>query len=154
MRRIICTFMALLLAVSMVFSFASCSGEKGEIKTLIKNYENACNDLDMEAILDCINPSIASKIELATGVLGMLTGADSDELFDKLSGLLSTEALGGKDFFGSLKIKVKDIEIDGDTAVVTADISYTVKDKSTQEEATIDCVRVDDVWYVGTLGFN
>ena len=53
-----------------------------------------------------------------------------------------------------MKIKVKDIEIDGDTAVVKVDISYTVKDKNTQKEASINCVRVDDVWYVGTLGFN
>ena len=63
---------------------------------IIKNYEKACNDLDMDAMLDCINPSIAEKIELATGVLGMLTGSDSEELFDKLSGLLSTEALGAR----------------------------------------------------------
>ena len=69
-----------MLIAALVLSLCGCSNDKGEIENLMTEFEYSCNELDIDAMLDCIDPAISDKIKLATGIASMFTNKDSDEL--------------------------------------------------------------------------
>ena len=151
MRKTVISLMALLLSVTMVFSLAGCSKSNKEIENLIAKFEQACNDLDFEEVLDCINPKISDKIKLAAGLVGMFTDTDTDEMFETLAKYLSSDNLGGADFFSSIKIEVKDISVKDDSADVSVMLNYEVNGEEIAREATFKCIYYTEKWYVSSF---
>lgn len=149
MRKVYVSAMALLLAVTMLFSLVSC-GEKSEIKALISDYETACNDLDFNRVLELVDPSVSSALKLAAGIVGAFSDTDAEELFEKLSDLLSDGKLGGNEFFSTVSIEVKEITVEEDTATVSAVITYEIGGEELESESTFYCVCKDDQWYISS----
>lgn len=147
MRKVFVSVVAVVLCVAMMFSLTGCTA-KSEVKSLIKQFEKACNDLDFNAVLECINPKIADNIKTAAGFIGMFTDTDSEEMFDSLSKFLSNDDIGGTDFFSSIKIDIKEIEIAEDTATVLTEITYEVGNEKTTREATFKCEMYNEKWYI------
>ena len=81
MKKIIRSLMCVLLAAVIVCSFAGCANS--EIKGVISDFESACNDLDFNAMSDCINPRITGVLDFASGLIGMFTEKDTEEMLDK-----------------------------------------------------------------------
>ena len=84
MKKIIAVAVMLVLLVTMAFSVTGCqAADKTEIRTVINEFEGACNKLDFDAVLDCINPQIADKVKLALGFVGMFTNTDTSKMDSK-----------------------------------------------------------------------
>ena len=154
MKRIVVSLVSIVLVMSMLLCMVSCGGQKKEIKNLVSEFENACNTLDFESVLDCINPKVAEGIKFGAGIVGMFTNMTTEDMFGKLADVLSNEDLGGAEFFESIKIDVKDIEIDSETASVSALIKYNVSDKDVEKEAMLKCTYDSEKWYISGLSFN
>lgn len=147
MRKTLISVVAIVLCVAMMFSLTGCT-QKSEIKSLIGQFENACNELDFNAVLDCITPKTADSIKMAAGFVGMFTDTSSEEMFDSLSKFMTSDNIGGTDFFSSIKIDVKEIEITEDKATVLTDLTYEINDKKATKEATIKCELYNEKWYI------
>lgn len=154
MRKIFTLVIAIVLSIAMIFSLVGCSGSNKEIKKLMTDFEQACNALDFDAVLDCINPKISDNIKLAVGLVDMFSDTESDELFDKLAEHLSSDDVGGKDFFSSIKIEVKDIIIEDETATVSAILTYDLKGDETVREATFNCIYYAEKWFITSFFIN
>lgn len=153
MRRIVALSITVILLLTIIFSLMGC-GSKNEIEDLMSNFQKACNSLKFNEVLDCINPSISDKIKLATGFVGMFTDTDTDKMFDSLASYLSKDKVGGKEFFSSIKIDVNDIKTDGDSAKVSAVITYKIKDKEITNNTTFNCIRNNEKWYISSFLFD
>ena len=154
MRKVLIPLVSCILLISMMLSLCSCSSTKSEIKSLMGNFEEACNDLDFNAVLDCITPTVSDSIKLGAGLVGMFTKMDSDEMFEKLSDYLSSDDLGGTDFFSSIEISVDDIKVDGEDATASTLITYNVAGEHIEREATFKCVYYNEKWYISSFSLD
>lgn len=81
----------------------------------------------MNAMLDCIDPDISGSVKKLTGLIGMFSDEDTDELLDSFAKVLFSELpKNSKEFFSSIKIKLDNIEIDEDKASASAEITYEI----------------------------
>lgn len=153
MRKIVVYVCLFAILVSTVVSFSGC-GAKSEIKSLIKNYEKACNELDFNSILECVDPRVSDSLNMAADFVGMFTDMNADELFERLAGLLSSSKYGGKEFFSTIKIDIQDIEVEEKDATVSAIVTYTVGGTEYVREATFKCIYYVEEWYISTYSIN
>ena len=135
MKKAMKKVFALILAVLMFLTVVSCTGkEEKAIKSLLLEFEYACNSLDAEALLDCLEPAFSDRIRFATSLFGV---DDIDEMFDTFVAFLLGSSDGfvheigtsGVDFLESIDIEIQEIVIQEDNeesgvveAVITADI--------------------------------
>ncbi len=149
MRKLIFSVMAVVLSVALMFSLTGCkAGDNKDIKKVISEFESSCNTLDFDAVLDCINPKISDKVNLALGLVGMFSDTDKDELFEKLADFLSDDDIKGAEFFSSVKIEVKDIIIEDKEATVSTIITYNINGDETTRESTFYCSYYIEDWYI------
>ena len=143
---------ALILIMVLTVGMCACGNQNNEIKTLTKNFENSCNKLDMNAMLDCIDPDISGSVKKLTGLIGMLSDKDTDELLDSFAKVLFSELPeNSKEFFSSIKIKLDNIQIDEDSASATAEITYEISGEDNKSNANFEYTRVDEKWYISNL---
>ncbi len=143
---------ALILIIALSVSMCACGNQNNEIKTLTKNFENSCNKLDLNAMLDCIDPDISGSVKKLTGLIGMFSDKDTDELLDSFAKVLFSELPeNSKEFFSSIKIKLDNIEIDEDKASATAEITYEISGENNTSNANFEYTRIDEKWYISNL---
>ena len=143
---------ALILIIVLTVSICACGNQNNEIKTLTKNFENLCNKLDMNAMLDCIDPDISGSVKKLTGLIGMFSDKDTDELLDSFAKVLFSELPeNSKEFFSSIKIKLDNIEIEEDNASATAEITYEISGEDNKSNANFEYARIDEKWYISNL---
>ena len=148
-------YIAVVLLFAVVLSMSACGSKKNEIKNLMTEFERSCNKLDLNAMLDCINPEIADKVRLTTGIIGMFADKDTDEVLDGLAAILLDEAPSdAKDFFSSIKITTDDVKFDGDTATAAAAVEYTVAGEKYDENAVFEYIYTDEKWYIANLSIE
>lgn len=155
MRKIMNLIVSVILALAMVCSLTGCSKANEDIENLMTEFEYACNTLDIDAVLDCINPKVSDKIRLAVGVLGMFTETDSDEMFESLAAALAGESeVIGTEFFSSIKIEVNDIQAEKDTATVLTTLTYNLTGDDVVREATFSCIYYTEKWYISSFSIE
>lgn len=145
---------AIVVLAVMIFSLGGCGKADKEIENLMTEFEYACNTLDFDAVLNCINPKISDKIKLAAGLVGMFTETDTDEMFERLADYLSADEIGGTDFFSSIKIQVEEIDAEEDTAVVSAILTYELNGEQVERRATFDCIYYIEKWYISSFSID
>ena len=146
---------ALILIIVLTVSMCACGNKNNEIKTLTKNFENSCNKLDMNAMLDCIDPDICDSVKKLTGLVGMFSDKDTDELLDSFAKVLFSELPeNSKEFFSSIKIKLDNIEIEEDSASATAEITYEISGEKNKSNANFEYARIDEKWYISNLNIE
>ena len=143
---------ALILIITLSVSMCACGNQNNEIKTLTKNFENSCNKLDMNAMLNCIDPDISGNVKKLTGLIGMFSDKDTDELLDSFAKVLFSELPeNSKEFFSSIKIKLDNIETDEDSASATAEITYEISGEDNKSNANFEYTRIDEKWHISNL---
>ena len=155
MKKTVTVIISVLLVFTLMFSLAGC-GAKGKIKGTIKNFQKACNELNVEAAVDCLDSSIAGILKLGAGLLGGLTGKGSDEVFEGLSDLLGSHADSfGVESFKTLKIKVNDVAANENTADAKVTLTYnglSGEEKST--DATLELKNSSEGWKISGVRFS
>ncbi len=145
-------FTLFILMLSIALSITACGSKTNEIRNLMSEFENSCNKLDLNSMLNCINPKVADGVKLATGVLGIFSDKNTDELLDDLASVLLDEApSNAKEFFSSIEMATDDIKIDGDTATAMAEIEYKISGEAYEENAVFEYIYTDEKWYISNL---
>ncbi len=142
-----------LLLVVCFLTMAACDGkQKNEIKSVVAEFEYACNTLDVEAILNTINPRVADKIKIALGIYGLFFNQDTSEVLESISeALIGDSELDGNDFFRSIEIEVREISLDEESAVAEAKVQYIIAGEEYKREAEFKCVYYLEEWYISSF---
>lgn len=155
MRKSLKNIIVFLLLFVIVLSMSACDNQNNEIKTLTKNFENSCNKVDMNAMLDCIDPDISESVKKLTGLIGMFSDKDTEELLDNFAKVLFSELPeNSKEFFSSIKIKLNSIEIEDDKASASAEITYEISGEENKSNANFKYICIDKKWYISDLNFE
>lgn len=143
------------MVFALVFSFAGCDSTESDIKKMIKNFEASCNVLDLNEMLNYINPSVAKTFNLAADIANLFTNTDTETMLDKIAAILTSEdGWSGKDFFSSIHIEIRDIAVNGETAFAMTTIYYTMFDEAQFKDVTLRCVCKEEKWYISGFEFN
>lgn len=140
--------LALLCAVVMLVTLLSgCAS--GDIETLFAEYQTACNNLDLNAMMDCVTPKITNPLKTAAGIVGKLTANDTDAMFDKIGALIMNETkVSKKEYFETVKFEVKKVTVEDDLATVEVILTYNGNGADYTEEVTYECEFYADKWYL------
>ncbi len=117
------------------------------IRERIQAYEDACNDGDYEAMLDCMDSETKAMME---GTMSIMDG-----LFSEGTGM----DFGMSDMFGLagsmgdfFTVEITNIEIEGEYATVTVIMSADMYGYSeSTEEAELPMVKEKGDWYIGGI---
>ena len=117
------------------------------IRERIQAYEDACNDGDMDAMLDCMDSETKALME---GTMGFMDG-----LFQEGSGM----DFGMSDMFGFagamgdfFKVEITNIAIEGNYATVSVIMSADMYGYSEEtEETELPMVKEGGDWYIGGM---
>jgi len=140
------------LLLILLFSLSGCGSETNEIRALTKDFENACNKLDMNEMLECIDPDISGSIKKLTGFIGMFSDKDTDELLDSFAKVLfSNLPENSREFFSSIKIKLDSITKEENKAHAAAEIEYEISGEDKKVNASFDYTYEDGKWYISKL---
>ena len=155
MKKTLTVIVSVLLVAAMMLSLAGC-GAKGKVKATIKDFQKACNELNVEGVIDCLDPSVSGLLNLGAGLLGALTGSDAESMFNTLSSILASTAESfGIDSFKTLKIKVNDVAANDYTADAKVTFTYTAgSGEEKTSDGTISLKSTDEGWKITGVKFR
>lgn len=150
MKKLIMSFM---LAFTLLFSsqvMAGCSGNKTEILNTIDEFEYACSNLDIKAMLKTIDPEIGDPIRLILAVVGHLNEEEYSDLIDSLfSGItdISDNSVKATDILKT--IEITDEKVSG--SKVECKINFTIAGETFTQKAKIKLKEIEDKWYIMSI---
>lgn len=141
------------LIVSICVFLCGCPiSEKALIYSTIHSFERACNRMDISDMLNCIEPTIADlfrllpipkdeeqRSEFLLNIVDVIYVIDADSANEII------------DFFESVEIKVKNVEVGTRRATVDAILVYTIDGVKTEEYITIILLERGGKWYIASI---
>ena len=146
----------LLLCAVFVVQATACGGANGKCREVIKNFETACNDGDVDGMLDCITPSISTPAKLAVGVTNLIPGVDlSDTLTEVLGKIMkSTDVdVDASSLFSTMKLDITKSKKDSKDRLVYVDISYEVLGTPINSYGVFRMEEDHKEWYIKSFQF-
>lgn len=176
MRSLKVRMLTLVLAVVLVCSMTGCSGgsssrsgggnsgfslsnifgggEKKAIQNTLEEFEYACHNMDLNAILNCIDPDVAQPIKLLIAIGSMATDTDYEEMLDMLVDQVFGEGLNPQEFLPKLELAVEDLKVKKDVAAAFAKINFELSGQQFTEPVYFYMIKVDDKWYISSVEFG
>lgn len=155
MKKICVSLFSAVLVLAVAFSLCSCfnqqsaESEEEKIKAVMTKLQTACNELDVNGMLDCVDPDEAGNLKLAAGAAGLLGKNNADILKKLISKVGDYGDIDAEEFFSSVRITVNSIKLSSDSQ--SADVAATVTAESNGEtksrDVMIACVQKNGNWY-------
>ena len=139
----------MVLVVVLLNSGSLFKSDEDLIRERIEALETAYNNTDWDGVMECMDESTQAMMDM---VMGFADGLLSDSIgFDiAMSDLF---AIGGLALDGDYcQIEVLDIQIDGDTAMVTVRMTMDMYEYSDSQEAMLPMVKEGGDWYISIEG--
>ncbi len=154
--KLIKRIVALTLALSLSFTLCSC-GDKSEIKDTIKDFEEACHTLDLNEILECLDPTVAQVVGGGAGLIGNLLGQSAEQLLDNVVPAIFGENFTSE-FLQSIEIKVAAVAVNESNATAMCTITYLYNGTEQSRQATFQLVKEgvekEAKWYITGVDFH
>ena len=119
-RNSIVIFAVVALAI---FGLTGCTSKSDQIKDTLSEFEYACRNLDVNAMLKCIDPDVSDPIRFGLAVFSTFTDADYEDLVDGLFENVSSAEFGAnftaEEFLSTISITDMKVKAKKNTATVT-----------------------------------
>ncbi len=154
------------LTLVMVVSLAGCGASpETKIQRLNDRFCESYNNLDVEGLLDCLEPSMAESVnamvELSFGVLGALTDIDLDLDAETMYSLLKVcmdltpdselEGMGMPEL--SMELVSLEVNETEDQAVGTVTMTLEVSGQTQVQTGQVQYINLDGDWYFSNMNF-
>lgn len=154
-KRFICLIVVLLLT----FQFTACGGSaKKECQNVLDEFEYACNELDVDAMLRCINPEIADPLRIGLALYTHVTDQDIEDTVDDIGAALissmSEVNIDAEELFQSMKLETEKIKSKGKNAVAYVKIQFETLGIEVEKYGEFDLRKVEDNWYIESFAFT
>ena len=157
-NRLVKKSIILLLVCTMVLSLCSCIGSKKEIQNVIDEFEYSCQNLDIDAMLNCIDPSVAQPIRALILAARLLTGTDAEDAMEDAMDMAINTVFGedyeSEEFLKGLSIEDEKISVKRKTATVECKIVFEIAGESFSQNTTIKMKNKDDTWYISGINLR
>lgn len=163
-KRVLCLCLATVLLAG---SLAGCGGSpERDIERLTQRFCDSYNELDLEVMMECLEPSMANTIEamidLSIGLVGSMLdmdiGLDAETMYSLAAVCFDVMPEGSEYLSGYpyLEIELEDIRVDDyeENAVAQAVITMTINDQTQVYNEPIYFVVVDGDWCISNANFQ
>ena len=87
-RKVICGVLCVISAMQL----AGCGNKgKADCENVVNEFEYACNELDIDAILRCLHPDVADPIRAVLSLANMVSGEETEDVVDMIASELGGE---------------------------------------------------------------
>lgn len=145
---------SVLCCIAMIAALCGCSPEASAIKKTLNEFQSSAKELDVEGMLECVEPSVAAPISGAVGALSALTGTETQDLLPILLKSVFGEEIDGETVLERISINHPKLSVSGDEAQVDCDLHINTADSSYTRKTTIRMKKIDDKWYISGVGSN
>ena len=141
--------MAFCLAITVMLATVGC-GAKSECKELIGNLESACNEMDINGVLDCFHPDKAAPFKMIVNTIG--TGAENVANFIYgILGITGQEGENSEEAMETFKLEPVEYDLADETGTVDCKLSFEMGDSIVEKDLVFEVVKIDDQWYIDGL---
>lgn len=123
--------------------------KKAEVETSIQEFEYACQELDVDAMLDCLDSGFAQSMKSERVLLNWMSSKkDNDEIVMStiLLTLMSIDDITVD--LSTMNISVRDITVNDDTATVEATWEMKCSSGKYRNDVEIHMSKSGDTWYI------
>lgn len=158
---------AALACVLMAFSLTACgSNPEREIDALNRRFCRSYNNLDMDGVIDCLEPSLADTVnavlDLSMGLLGAAADIDLDLDAETMYALaevcfdIMPEEQRDAMQIPELDLELESLEVSDDGTRASGVVTLTLENDSASQSATgeISYVNIDGDWYFANANFQ
>lgn len=130
-------------------------GEKSDVKNMIERFESSVSTLDLDGVMDCVNPSVIKPIR---GFLSLMGVEDVNQvvadLFLELGFSYAFDTIVDQGMVEDFKIEPTEYRFynDKNDCVVTVRISYYLAGEYYETGVDVDCSRINEQWYINRIG--
>lgn len=153
MKKTIAKLLVCVLMTSMILTGCG-NADKKECKEVLKEFQYACNNIDVNSMLDCMDPDIADPIR----ILISAAGADPTECLDMFSDILwyglNESESGAEEVLTSLVIEPEEVEVEDNYAVVYCKMSCMADGVEVVRFADAEMKLHNDSWYIMEIYFT
>lgn len=152
-------FLCLIAVLMLTLQFTACGGSaKNECQNVLDEFEYACNELDVDAMLRCINPEIADPIRIGLALYTHITDQDTEDIVDDIGSVLISSIgemnIDAEELFQSMELEIKKLEVKGKNAVAYVDINFETLGIEVEKYGEFDLKKVEDTWYIESFAFT
>ncbi len=122
-----------------------------QIQQLADRCRTACNEMDVEGILNCLTPSVAEPLRSVLKLGGNLTDTGEAQVMELLCSALGADSSDYQTVCRSLRTELSEIEVDGDKAAANLTYWYEQDGLTYEGKADLTCARTDGQWYISKL---
>lgn len=152
MKKVLSYLVIIMLIVTMTFGITGCASKASQIKDTLSEFEYSCRNLDVNAMLKCIDPDISDPIRLGLALVSTFTDTDYEDLVEDLFDNIRTSEFGTKfdaeDFLSTISVSDSKLKTKKHRATVTCKISFELAGEQFERDATIEMIEKDDKWYI------
>ena len=152
MKKVLHYMVTIMLIVTMTMGMTGCTSKASQIKDTLSEFEYAARNLDVNAMLKCIDPDISDPIRLGLAVFSTFTDADYEDfvdgLFDNLGASEFESSYTAEDFLSTITISDAKLKTKKHTAVVNCKINFELAGEQFSRDASIEMIEKNDKWYI------
>lgn len=126
------------VALFLFFGTNLFKSDEDLIRERIEDLEDAYNDGDLDAFMDCMDSTSRAAMELMLEGASAQSGMDIAQMFS---------IMGNMDDFCT--ITINSIEINGDTATVSVTMAISLYGMNQSQTEDMPMVKEDGDWYIG-----
>lgn len=148
--------------ICMIFALSlnGCGGSfggKSECMELLQDFEKACNELDIQGILNCIDPKVSDPIKTVVAIGGIVTDNVDQYVKEIMSGIEKelTDTVGSNgnegDVLASIELEPEKYSLKKKEGVVRCAATFEVNGMDITKTLNISVVKKNEEWYVSGI---
>ncbi len=141
------------IVIAIMLTFTGCN-ERKKCITVLDDFEKGCNELNIDGILDSINPKVGNTIKIGMGIASLSDDFDETEILEAVEKFILEEESGDiKGFFESIKFTQKKAKVKDDDAVIYTVVEFKVFEASIEQNAEVSLIEKTNKWYINGIKF-
>lgn len=152
-------FICLIVVLMLMLQFTACGGgAKKECQNVLDEFEYACNELDVDAMLRCINPELSDPIRLGLALFTHITEKDVEDMVDEIGAVLISSMddmnVDAEELFQSMELETTKLKVKGKNAVAYVNINFETLGVEMEKYGEFNLRKIEDAWYIESFTFT
>ncbi len=139
------TVVLLLVIVVLLAGILVAMNKTAGPESTVEKFETALNSMDADLLLDCFQPSVAKPIRSLLNLFSSAAGIEIRDVFSMIPMLSWFDSYSEQPKFD---FKILDSKVDGDTAMLTMEITTTVDGSKDVVKTIGGFIKVNGEWYI------
>ena len=139
---------ALIVVIAVIMGILPGCGSRSKINDTLDRFEGACSNLDVEKILDCIDPTFADPVRDMYSLYALISKEKAEDSFKNMIRDMFGVDFEPKEFLNNLKMEDRKIKSSGRRAAVRCRLTFEIKGETFKRNTRVNLRKYRDEWYI------